>query len=93
MLNYIRDLQNDHKAVPQSYWKNTSGNTIIRSFIDYAGSSITKVIMIIVKIFIMPFLREFLRGPGIWWNRIESMGKDEAMLLSTEFLFLRKDAS
>lgn len=42
VLNYIRDLQSDNTAVPQSYWKNTSGNTIIRSFIDYAGTSITR---------------------------------------------------
>ena len=42
VLNYIRDLQSDNTAVPQSYWKNTSGNTIIRSFIDYAGASITR---------------------------------------------------
>lgn len=42
VLNYIRDLQSDNTVVPQSYWKNTSGNTIIRSFIDYAGTSITR---------------------------------------------------
>ena len=42
VLNYIRDLQSDPAAVPQSYWKHTSGNTIVRSFIDYAGSSITR---------------------------------------------------
>ena len=42
VLNYIRDLQSDNTAVPQSYWKKTSGNTIIRSFIDYAGASITR---------------------------------------------------
>ncbi len=27
---------------PASYWKNTSDNAIIRSFIDYAGSGIQK---------------------------------------------------
>ena len=26
---------------PKSYWKNTSDNAIIRSFIDYAGNNIT----------------------------------------------------
>ena len=26
---------------PKSYWKNTSDNAIIRSFIDYAGDNIT----------------------------------------------------
>lgn len=42
VMNYVRDLQNDPKAAPASYWKNTSDNAIIRSFIDYAGNSITK---------------------------------------------------
>lgn len=42
VMNYVRDLQNDPKAAPASYWKNTSDNAIIRSFIDYAGDSITK---------------------------------------------------
>ena len=28
--------------MPVGYWKNTSDNAIIRSFIDYAGSSITR---------------------------------------------------
>lgn len=41
-MNYILELQHNPKAKPASYWKNTSDNTIIRSFIDYAGSSITK---------------------------------------------------
>lgn len=42
VMNYIRDLQFDPNAQPASYWKNTSDNAIIRSFIDYAGSSITR---------------------------------------------------
>ena len=42
VMNYLRDLQRDDKAKPASYWKNTSDNAIIRSFIDYAGSSITR---------------------------------------------------
>ena len=41
VMNFVRDLQFDAKAQPASYWKNTSDNAIIRSFIDYAGSSIT----------------------------------------------------
>ena len=41
VMNYLRDLQNDLNARPVSYWKNTSDNAIIRSFIDYAGSTIT----------------------------------------------------
>ena len=42
VMNYIRDFQKNPKAEPAGYWKNTSDNAIIRSFIDYAGSSITK---------------------------------------------------
>ena len=41
VMNYMRDLQHDPDARPASYWKNTSDNAIIRSFIDYAGSGIT----------------------------------------------------
>lgn len=40
VMNYILDLQYNPKAEPQSYWKNTSDNAIIRSFIDYAGASL-----------------------------------------------------
>ena len=42
VMNYLRDLQRNPKALPSSYWKNTSDNAIIRSFIDYAGASITR---------------------------------------------------
>ena len=42
VMNYLVDLQRNPDARPVSYWKNTSDNAIIRSFIDYAGSSITK---------------------------------------------------
>ena len=42
VMNYILELQHNPNAKPDSYWKNTSDNAIIRSFIDYAGSSITK---------------------------------------------------
>lgn len=42
VMNYLRDLQYNPNAKPASYWKNTSDNAIIRSFIDYAGSNITK---------------------------------------------------
>lgn len=42
VMNYILDLQYNHKAEPQSYWKNTSDNAIIRLFIDYSGSNITR---------------------------------------------------
>ena len=42
VMNYLRELQRNPKAQPVSYWKNTSDNAIIRSFIDYAGGTITK---------------------------------------------------
>ena len=42
VMNYLRDLQRNPKAKPAGYWKNTSDNSIIRSFIDYAGRSISR---------------------------------------------------
>ena len=42
VMNYLRDLQNNIQARPVSYWKNTSDNAIIRSFIDYTGAAIRK---------------------------------------------------
>lgn len=42
VMNYVLELQRNPNAKPASYWKNTSDNAIIRSFIDYAGSNITK---------------------------------------------------
>ena len=41
VMNYLRDIQEQPGKKPASYWKNTSDNAIIRSFIDYAGNSIT----------------------------------------------------
>lgn len=48
VMNYLRDLRINPKAKPISYWKNTSGNDIIRSFIDYAGSSITEKLEVLL---------------------------------------------
>ncbi len=42
VMNYLLELQRDPMAKPVSYWRNTSDNAVIRSFIDIAGSSITK---------------------------------------------------
>lgn len=42
VMNYLLELQRDPQAEPVSYWKNTSDNAIIRSFIDDAGSDITQ---------------------------------------------------
>lgn len=48
VMNYLRDLQNDLNARPVSYWKNTSDNAIIRSFIDYAGAAIRKKLEVLI---------------------------------------------
>ncbi len=34
VLNYVAALQTDERSVPESYWENTSHNSIIRRFID-----------------------------------------------------------
>ena len=48
VMNYLRDLQNDLNARPVSYWKNTSDNAIIRSFIDYTGAAIRKNLEVLI---------------------------------------------
>ena len=42
VMNYFQDLKRNPDAKPISYWKNTSDNAIIRSFIDQLGSTISK---------------------------------------------------
>ena len=42
VMNYLRDLQKNPKTKPASYWKNTSDNSIIRSFIDYTNAKISQ---------------------------------------------------
>lgn len=49
VMNYLLELQRNPEAKPISYWKNTSDNAIIRSFIEYAGSSITKKLEILMS--------------------------------------------
>lgn len=49
VMNYLRDLQRNPKAKPASYWKNTSDNAIIRSFIEHAGSTITKKLEVLLS--------------------------------------------
>ena len=49
VMNYLRDLQRNPKAKPASYWKNTSDNAIIRSFIDYSGPSISKKLELLLS--------------------------------------------
>ena len=53
VMNYILVLQYNPKARPESYWKNTSDNAIIRSFIDYAGSNITKSLKFLCQVVIL----------------------------------------
>lgn len=48
VLNYIYRLQYDPNARPQSFWKNTSDNAIIRSFIDMKGNSISEKLEILM---------------------------------------------
>ena len=49
VMNYLRDIQEQPGKKPASYWKNTSDNAIIRSFIDYAGNSITNKLETLCK--------------------------------------------
>ena len=49
VMCYLADLQKKPNAKPGSYWRNTSDNAIIRSFIDYAGASITKKLEILTE--------------------------------------------
>lgn len=54
VMNYIRDIQQKPDAKPTGYWKNTSDNSIIRSFIDFAG------------IFAWSFLLKFTKNPRLF---------------------------
>ncbi len=49
VMNYLRDLQVDPYAQPAAYWKNTSDNAIIRSFIEHSGSAITQKLEWLLK--------------------------------------------
>ena len=49
VMNYVLELQHNPQAKPTGYWKNTSDNAIIRSFIDYAGGSITRKLEILME--------------------------------------------
>jgi len=73
VMNYVSRLQTDPSARPAGYWKNTSDNAIIRSFIDMKSDTITR------KIFIMLFWRESLPEPDIWWSQIGNMVKSGVM--------------
>ena len=48
VLNYLSDLQHNSDVKPAGYWKNTSDNAIIRSFIEQKGNAITKKLEILL---------------------------------------------
>ena len=49
VMNYLWDITNNQNAKTVSYWKNTSDNAIIRSFIDYSGAAIKKKLEILIS--------------------------------------------
>ena len=44
VVNHVNHLLLNPKTKPAGYWKNSSDNAIIRSFIDYSGDAVTKKI-------------------------------------------------
>ena len=42
VMNHVKNLLLDPGTKPVSYWKNSSDNGIVRSFIDYSGETITR---------------------------------------------------
>ncbi len=42
VMNHVKNLLIDPTTKPVSYWKNSSDNGIVRSFIDYSGETITR---------------------------------------------------
>ena len=48
VMNYLRELQRNPEAKPVEYWRNTSDNAIIRSFIDYTGAAIRKKLEVLI---------------------------------------------
>ena len=49
VMNYVSRLQTDPNVRPASYWKNTSDNAIIRSFIDMKSDTITGKLEILMS--------------------------------------------
>lgn len=49
VMNHINALCLDHQAMPRSYWRNTSDNAIIRSFIDQAENDTIKQFEILLS--------------------------------------------
>lgn len=42
VINYVDDLKEDSSLAPQNYWANTSGNDVVRHFIEKVGDGLTK---------------------------------------------------
>ncbi len=42
VINYCYELMDDPDAAPKDYWSNTSGNDIVRHFIEMQGSGVTR---------------------------------------------------
>ena len=42
VVNYANDLKEDPAAEPQDYWSNTSGNDVVRHFIERVDKGLTK---------------------------------------------------
>lgn len=42
VVNYVDDLKEDPAAEPQDYWSNTSGNDVVRHFIERVDKGLTK---------------------------------------------------
>ncbi len=42
VINYVDDLRADPAAEPQNYWSNTSGNDVVRHFIEKLDKGLTK---------------------------------------------------
>ncbi len=49
VMNYVNDLLLNPGAKPSGYWKNSSDNAVIRSFIDYTSETITKKFEILLS--------------------------------------------
>ena len=42
VINYCDDLTDDQELTPKDYWSNTSGNEIVRHFLEQVNSRVTK---------------------------------------------------
>lgn len=49
MINYVDDFLYEGRTEPKCYWNNTSGNTIIRTFVDKYSNEIREDFEILIK--------------------------------------------